>query len=96
MSQVFINRPGLRLVSRVLAAVVGGYLLSSAWIVMCGALWPSTAQAVMVGVQTRFVVYTLAVIWAFSLVYLSRVWLGLLSLAAAMGAAGALFKLGVN
>lgn len=64
--------------SRVLAAVFGGYLLASAWSVFSGAVFPGGAEAVLAGVQLSFVVYVAAAIWAFSPVPPRRVWAGLL------------------
>ena len=92
MHSFFANHPGFGLLSRIAAAVVGGYLLSSAWVVLCGALSTEThrAGAVMAGVQTSFVIEVVAVIWAFSPVSLSRIWAGIVIPAALMAGAAAL------
>ncbi|SDN94279.1 hypothetical protein SAMN05216303_10180 [Rhodoferax sp. OV413] len=79
----------LRLLSRVLAAIFGGYALASAWAVFLGAVLPGTrAEAVLVGVQSSFVVYTAAVVWVFAVHDLRRAWLGLLLPALLLGGLG--------
>jgi len=90
MTEFFAHSPGLRLFSRTAAAVLGGYLLSSAWVVFCGALLPARAEAVLAGVQTSWVVYVAAVVWAFSPGPQARAWGGLLLPAAGLAAAAAL------
>lgn len=80
------------LLSRVLAAVLGGYLLASAFGVFVGAAFAVGADAVLAGVQLGFVVYVGAVIWAFAPVSPGRVWAGLLLPAAAFMAAAALLQ----
>ncbi|KGG85367.1 DUF3649 domain-containing protein [Comamonas thiooxydans] len=74
---------GAYLLSRLQAAVAGGYLLASALAVFLATVLPaSRAEAVLAGMQWSFALHVLAVIWAFSPVSPSRVWLGLLLLAA--------------
>ncbi|MEG0225277.1 MAG: DUF3649 domain-containing protein [Comamonas sp.] len=92
MTKIAIPRQGraLPVVSRVLAAVFGGYLLASAWSVFAGAVFPGGAEAVLAGVQLSFALYVAAVIWAFSPVPPGRVWAGLLLPAAALAALAAL------
>ena len=63
---------------RLVAAVLGGYLLASAWVVLCGALSQPLAESILVGMQFSFAIHVAAVIWAFSPVSLARVWQGLL------------------
>lgn len=86
MNHLSTALPGLRLLSRVAAAVLGGYLLASAWSVFAGAVFPGGAEAVLAGVQLSFAVQAAAVIWAFSPVTLGRVWAVLLLPAAALSA----------
>ena len=70
--------PGLLVLSRLAASVFGGYALAAAAAVFLATVLPSArADAVLAGMQLSFVVHTLAVIWAFSPVRLTRVWLGL-------------------
>ena len=64
--------PGLLLLSRVAAAVFGGYALAAA------VLPTGRAEAVVGGMQFSFAVHAIAAIWAFSPVALMRVWLWLL------------------
>ena len=81
--------PALRLVSRVAAAVFGGYALASAVAIFLAAILPSgRAEAVLGGMQFSFAVYTLAVIWAFAPVSLRRAWAGLLLPAAVLAGLG--------
>jgi hypothetical protein len=98
MNHFFTHYPGLPLLSRVLAAVLGGYLLASAWVVFCGTVFPGGVEAVLAGVQLSFALYVAAVVWAFSPVPLGRVWRGLLIpaavLAALAGSAALLVRLG--
>ena len=63
---------------RLVAAVLGGYLLASAWVVLCGALSQPLAESILVGMQFSFAIHVAAVIWAFSPVSLARVWQGFL------------------
>lgn len=87
--------PGLLVMSRLLAAVFGGYALASALAVFLAAALPGTrADAVMAGMQWSFVLHTLAVVWAFSPVSVAKVWLGLLVPTAALGAASLLLARG--
>jgi hypothetical protein len=79
----------LALLSRVSAGVLGGYALASAGAVLLGALLPGPrAEAVLAGAQASFALYTGAVVWAFAVHDLRRVWLGLLLPTLAMAAVG--------
>ncbi|WP_315122634.1 hypothetical protein [Comamonas antarctica] len=88
----FFSISGMCLLSRVLAAVLGGYLLASALGVFIGTAFAAGADSVLAGVQLGFVIYVGAVIWAFSPVPLRQVWAGLLLPAAALLAAAALLQ----
>lgn len=68
--------PGL--VSRCLAAILGGYLLASLVAVGC-ALWlgPPRAEAVLTGMMLSFVVHACAVLWVFAARSAARAWAGL-------------------
>ena len=72
---------------RLVAAVLGGYLLASAWIVFCGALSQPAAEAVLAGMQISFAIHVAAIIWSFSPVSIARVWLGLVVPAALLSVA---------
>lgn len=75
MSLALTARPGFSMLSRVLAAVLGGYAVASAVAVLLAAVLPvARAEAVLAGIQWSFVVYVVAAIWAFSPVSLARVW----------------------
>jgi hypothetical protein len=88
MDQFSDRYPGWATVSRIAAAVLGGYGLSSAWVVLWGGMQASKVEAILAGVQTSFVLYVAAVIWAFAPVPLGRVWGVLLAaVAALLGAA---------
>ncbi|WP_395609014.1 DUF3649 domain-containing protein [Pseudomonas sp. B22129] len=69
----------LAVTSRVLAAVVGGYLMASLAAV-CLALWMPTsrADAVITGMMSSFVFYLLAVIWCFACRTAWRAWFGVM------------------
>ena len=86
--------PGLSILSRLLAAVLGGYLLASALAMFLPAALPgSRAEAVLAGVQWSFALHVLAVVWAFSPLSLARVWWGLLGFAAALAGLAAVIGL---
>jgi hypothetical protein len=81
--------PGLTKLSRLAAAVFGGYALASAVAVFFGAALPTArADAVLAGIQLSFVVHTLATIWAFSTMRPACVWLGLLAPAVVLAMLG--------
>lgn len=81
--------PSLLLLSRVAAAVFGGYALAAAVAVFIAAVLPTgRAEAALGGMQFSFAVHALAVIWAFSPVAPMRVWLGLLLPAVVLAALG--------
>jgi hypothetical protein len=66
--------------SRVLAAALGGYALTSAITLFLALVWPAsrptaTASATMIS----FVVYTLVVIWAFATRTAARAWVGVVA-----------------
>lgn len=65
--------------SRVLAAVIGGYLMASLASI-CLALWLPTARAdaVITGMMSSFVFYLLAVLWCFACRSAARAWLGVM------------------
>ncbi|CAA0119571.1 hypothetical protein [Zhongshania aliphaticivorans] len=66
-------------VSRVLAAVVGGYALASSAMVLLALLWPlPKAEAVAASTMLSFLLYALIIIWIFTVKRLKTVWLGLI------------------
>ncbi|MQB15485.1 DUF3649 domain-containing protein [Pseudomonas lactis] len=69
----------LAVTSRVLAAVIGGYLMASL-AAICLALWlpTSSADAVVTGMMSSFVFYLLAVLWCFACRTAWRAWAGVM------------------
>ena len=66
--------------SRVIAAAVGGYALTSAAIVLLALIWPlPRAQAVGVATLLGFAIYAIAVIWVFSTRSAWRAWIGMVA-----------------
>ncbi|WP_431262769.1 DUF3649 domain-containing protein [Roseateles chitinivorans] len=68
----------LPLISRIVAAVGGGYALAALFSVAVLALPASTIQAVIGGMLGSFAVYTGAVIWVFAVRSATRAWVGLI------------------
>jgi len=68
----------LQVASRVLAATVGGYALTSALTVLLALIWPlPRAQAVLASTMLGFAWYTIAVMWVFTTRSATRAWLGM-------------------
>ena len=85
----------MMLFSRVLAAIFGGYALTSGVAVLLSAVLPlSRAEAVLTATLSAFVVYTCAVIWVFAVQDLRRAWLGMLLPAILCGGIGLLLSRG--
>lgn len=85
----------MMLLSRVLAAVVGGYAFTSGVAVLLSSVLPlSRGEAVQTAVMSAFVTYTCAVIWVFAVQDLRRAWLGMLVPAALCGGLGLLLARG--
>ncbi|MFV0278906.1 MAG: DUF3649 domain-containing protein [Parahaliea sp.] len=81
--------PGYRwlVASRVLAAVLGGYALTSAATVLLALIWPlPQAEAVVASTLLSFTVYTCVIVWIFATRRLRTVWLGLVIATAACAA----------
>lgn len=66
------------LLSRITAALLGGYTLAALASVAALALPMARTEAVFTGLLLSFVVYTLAVIWVFAVRSATRAWAGLL------------------
>ncbi len=65
--------------SRIAAAVLGGYVLTTlAGIAMGGLLPTERAEAVLAATLLGFVIYAAAVVWVFAAGSARRAWLGLL------------------
>lgn len=65
------------LVSRIVAALFGGYALAALTSVAAVALPMNRTEAVFTGMLLSFVVYALAVIWVFAVRSAWRAWAGL-------------------
>ena len=90
-----MNPVHMLLLSRVLAAIFGGYALTSGVAVLLSAVLPlSRVEAVQTATLSAFAVYTCAVIWVFSVQDLRRAWLGMLLPAMLCGGLGLLLARG--
>ncbi|TLX64023.1 iron transporter [Stutzerimonas nosocomialis] len=70
--------PPWPVVSRILAALLGGYLFTYAFTAALARLLPlGKADAVVVATLPAFLVYTLAILWAFGCRSARRAWAGL-------------------
>lgn len=70
---------GLAVAWRTLAAVAGGYALSAAACVALSVALPmARAEAVVTATLLSFVIYTVAVLWAFATRSVTRAWLGIM------------------
>ncbi|MCO6417751.1 DUF3649 domain-containing protein [Siccirubricoccus sp. KC 17139] len=78
--------PGV--LSRILAAVVGGYALGALVAIACALLLPfARSEAVITGMMLSFAAYAGAVLWAFAARSAWRAWAGLLLPALLLAAA---------
>lgn len=69
----------LALLSRVVAAVIGGYLLASISTIFLSFILPaSLPEAVLGATLVSFAIYTAAIVWVFAARNATRAWLGLL------------------
>nr|WP_225213978.1 DUF3649 domain-containing protein [Comamonas avium] len=80
----------LAVASRVLAAFGGGYGLSAVFAAACGLvcvrwLGVTRADAVTLSTMLSFVVFTVAVLWAFACSSSRKAWLGIVVPAAVLG-----------
>ena len=72
------------LISRIVAALFGGYALAALGSVAVLALPMSKPQAVLTGMLASFAIVTAAVIWVFAVRSALKAWLGLLVVVAAL------------
>lgn len=80
----------LAVVSRIVAALAGGYLLASLANVALSLLLPlARAEAVVSGMMLSFLVLLVAILWCFACRSATRAWLGLLGWAALLAALNA-------
>jgi len=75
------------LISRIVAALFGGYVLAALGSVAVLALPMSKPQAVIAGQLASFTIYTGAVIWVFAVRSALKAWAGLIAVAAPLALA---------
>jgi hypothetical protein len=81
----------LALLSRTVAALLGGYALTCASVIFLGAVLPlPRSQAVLAASLASFAVYTAVIVWAFATPSVRRLWTVLLLASLALGGAGLL------
>lgn len=83
------GRSTAAVISRILAAVVGGYALAALTSVAALALPLSRVEAVLTGTQLSFLVYAAAVVWVFAARSAWRAWGGLIAVAVPLATAAA-------
>jgi hypothetical protein len=69
------------LISRIVAALLGGYALAALGSVAVLALPMSKPQAVLTGMLASFAIYAAAVIWVFAVRSALKAWVGLIVVA---------------
>jgi len=78
----------LLVLSRIIAAVVGGYAFSTVMILVMTYLLPlSQKDALMLSTMLSYIIYLLAIIWVFAVKTVRTAWIGI---SAATGLLGAL------
>ena len=76
------------MLSRTIAAIVGGYVFSNLLAVLTSYLLPmQTADSVLLSLQLSFLFYSIVIIWVFSTKTAGKAWLGLF-IACAMSSVG--------
>lgn len=74
-----VNGPRWSIFSRVMAAILGGYLLTSIVIALLAIMLPgSRAEAVLTAMLLSFLIYACVVMWVFACRSASRAWAGVL------------------
>src|SRR3954467_6909006 len=81
--------PRLPLLSRIVAAIVGGYALAALGSVAALSLPIDRSQAVLTGMLASFALYAAAVIWVFAVRSARRAWVGLACAAVPLALAAA-------
>ena len=70
---------GLPVLSRSIAAIIGGYVLSNLLATLTSYLLPMpTVDSVLLSLQLSFLFYAIVIIWVFSAKTAGKAWLGLL------------------
>lgn len=68
----------LSLLSRIAAALFGGYALAAAFSIWLSFILPMTmVDAVLTGLLVSFAVYTAAILWCFAVATAARAWIGI-------------------
>ncbi|UGV26774.1 DUF3649 domain-containing protein [Rhodopseudomonas boonkerdii] len=75
------------LISRIVAALFGGYALAALSSIAVLALPMDKVQAVIAGTLASFLVYAVAVIWVFAVRSALKAWTGLIVVAVPLGLA---------
>lgn len=84
-------RPGLLLLSRAVAAILGGYALTSAATILLAAILPMPRpEAVLASTLLSFAFYTGVIVWVYAEHDIWRVWWGLLGGSVVLGGMGLL------
>ncbi|GAB3060939.1 DUF3649 domain-containing protein [Stenotrophomonas tumulicola] len=74
----FFARPGWGVLSRSLAAILGGYTLAAVTSVFCAVVLPGArGQTVLTGMLVAIVVAACAALWAFATRTALRAWVGI-------------------
>ncbi len=82
------SQMGLSVLSRTIAAIIGGYVLSNLLAVLTSYLLPmQTADSVLLSLQLSFLFYSIVIICVFSTKTAGKAWLGLF-IACAMSSVG--------
>jgi Na+/melibiose symporter-like transporter len=69
----------LQILSRSVAAIAGGYVLSNLLATFTSYLLPMpTADSVLLSLQLSFLFYSIVIIWVFSVKTAGKAWLGIL------------------
>ncbi|MBU2892303.1 DUF3649 domain-containing protein [Colwellia sp. D2M02] len=83
LNKLQLANPRWSVFSRILAAALGGYALATSSSLLITQLLMSLVgkyQGIHIGLMLGFLVYTGAVMWAFSVTTATRAWLGLVKL----------------
>ena len=75
----YAHKESITVLSRLIAAIIGGYILSNLLSVSLSYMLPgSPADGVMTGMVVSFAVYAAVVVWVYSVKSLLQVWQNLL------------------
>ncbi|GAW95096.1 MULTISPECIES: DUF3649 domain-containing protein [Colwellia] len=83
INKLHLSSPHWPLVSRVFAALFGGYVLATSSSLFVSQILLHAVgkyQAIHIGLMLTFIVYACAAMWVFSVASVSKAWLGLIKL----------------